>query len=479
MGTMSSTKKMRGRKMESTEQAPHTPFQWRREPAETVLAEANLQKIISMEDLRIQIDGSPMSRAQWLAVGTAFLLAAVDGFDVLTMSFVAPVLRSDWHIALGTLGILLSSGHVGVALGMFLLAPVADLRGRRSVLLGCMSLTTVAMFLCAISDSFPQLLGCRVLVGLGIGGCIAVMGTVISEITNARRRPFAFALLAIGTPVGGAIGGLVSAYLLAIYSWSSVFLAGMAATLVLIPTFLLVVPEPFGFLATRTAPDRMSRINALLARLGHPAVDELLMPPADRRSYQVVFERRQLLTTSWATGVLVLQVLAIGFMTNWLPQLIARAGFPASTASLGTAVMSLAGIAGGALFGTIATPKNVKIVAACAAFGFGVSIIAFGLAPPREIALLGASALCGFFLFGQTATFQTLVAESFRSSGRASGIGFVLGMGRICGIAGPSIVGILLAGGASRATVAACFGLCAIIASPLILMRPPRPVSQT
>jgi MFS family permease len=420
-----------------------------------------------------------MSRAQWLAVGSSFLLAAVDGFDVLTMSLVAPVLHDAWHIGMASLGLLLSAGHVGVALGMFLLAPIADLRGRRIVLLGCMGLTTVAMLLCAISDSLPQLLGFRILVGLGIGGCTAVMGTVISELTNARRRPFAFALLAMGVPVGGTLGGLGSAYLLAHYSWSSVFLAGMVATLLLIPIFSLVVPEPLGLLATRKAPDRMTRINALLVRFGHSAIDELAVPSTDKRSYQVVFERRQLLTTSWATGVLVLQVLAIGFMTSWLPQLIARAGFPASTASLGTAVMSLAGIGGAALFGTIAKPRNVKSLAAGAACGFGVSIVAFGLAPPRETALIGAAALCGFFLFAQTAIFQTLVAESFRSSGRASGVGFVLGMGRIFGIAGPAITGMLLAGGAGRATVAACFGLCAIVASPLILLRPPRPVSQT
>ena len=34
-------------------------------------------------------------------------------------------------------------------------------------------------------------------------------------------------------------------------------------------------------LARRTAPDRMARINGLLRRLGQPAIDELIAPPAE------------------------------------------------------------------------------------------------------------------------------------------------------------------------------------------------------
>jgi MFS family permease len=198
---------------------------------------------------------------------------------------------------------------------------------------------------------------------------------------------------------------------------------------------------------------------------------------AEGHAYRVVFARTQIPMTVWATIAIVLQVLAIQFTTTWLPQLIAHAGFSPSTASLGTAVMSLAGIAGAALFGILATSKNVKVIAAIAACGFGLSMIGFGLAPAVKTALLTGAAFCGFFLFAQLATFQALVAGSFRGSGRATGIGFVLGMGRICGIAAPTLAGLLLSHGASRATVTQYFSVCALLASGVILLRPKAPAT--
>jgi MFS family permease len=431
-----------------------------------------LNKPLSMESLRDLIDTSPMSRAQWLAVGCAFALSAIDGFDALTLTMIAPALRHAWRLDFTALGLLLSCANVGVAVGLFVLAPVADFRGRRQVLLACMAVTSLAMFLSAASQGLGQLIACRILAGIGIGGCTAVSGALVSEVTNRRWRSFSFGLLAVGLPVGGVLGGFLAARLLAHGAWRNVFLSGGVGTLLLIPLFVALVPEPLDVLALRRGKDGMAGINRLLHRFGHPVVDDLSPEEEKGRSYGVVFARRQIPTTVWASLAIVFQVLAIGFTTSWLPQLIAYAGFAPSTASLGIALMSLTGIVGAALFGTLATPKNVKAIAAAAAFGFGLSIIGFGLAPAIRGALLAGAALCGFFLYGQLATFQSLMAGSFRGSGRATGIGFVLGMGRICGIVAPTLAGLLLAHGASRATVSEYFSVCAFVASGVILLRP-------
>jgi MFS transporter, AAHS family, 4-hydroxybenzoate transporter len=432
-----------------------------------------LNEALSMESLRRLLDASPMSRAQWLAVGCAFALAAIDGFDVLTLSMIAPALRQAWHLDFAALGLLLSSGNVGVAIGLFVLAPVADFRGRREVLLACMTITSLGMFFSALAQGLGQLIAFRILVGMGIGGCTAVAGALVSEVTNFRWRSFSFGLLAVGLPVGGTLGGFFAAYLLAHSTWRNVFLSGSVGTLILIPLFVTWVPEPLDVLALHRGKDRMARINRLLKRFGHPAIDDLSLDGEKKgRSYGVVFARHQIPTTAWATAAVVFQVLAIGFTTSWLPQLITYAGFPASTASLGVALMSLAGIAGAVLFGALATPKNVKVIAATAAFGFGLSIIGFGLAPAIKVALLVGASFCGFFLYVQLAAFQSLVAGSFRGPGRATGIGFVLGMGRICGIVAPTLAGVMLYHGASRATVSEYFSVCAFIASGVILLRP-------
>ncbi len=45
------------------------------------------------------LDRLPMHRGQILVLALALLLSALDGFDVLSMAFVAPAVGRDWHIA--------------------------------------------------------------------------------------------------------------------------------------------------------------------------------------------------------------------------------------------------------------------------------------------------------------------------------------------------------------------------------------------
>ena len=73
----------------------------------------------------------PMSRLQIFAVAVSVALNALDGFDVLAITFAAPGIARDWGIGPAQLGVALSSGLVGMALGSLLLAPFGDRHGRR------------------------------------------------------------------------------------------------------------------------------------------------------------------------------------------------------------------------------------------------------------------------------------------------------------------------------------------------------------
>ena len=51
------------------------------------------------------------------------------------MSYTAPVIVSNWGIASETLGVVFSSGILGMAVGALLLAPYADKIGRKKIIL--------------------------------------------------------------------------------------------------------------------------------------------------------------------------------------------------------------------------------------------------------------------------------------------------------------------------------------------------------
>lgn len=59
-------------------------------------------------DLRRQLDEAPMGRLQIIAIILCVLLNALDGFDVLAISFASPGIAKEWGVDRAALGLVLS-----------------------------------------------------------------------------------------------------------------------------------------------------------------------------------------------------------------------------------------------------------------------------------------------------------------------------------------------------------------------------------
>ena len=67
-------------------------------------------------DARVLLREGPMSTFQIMVVVICTVLNMIDGFDVLAISFTAPVIAKEWAVNPATLGVLLSAGLAGMAL---------------------------------------------------------------------------------------------------------------------------------------------------------------------------------------------------------------------------------------------------------------------------------------------------------------------------------------------------------------------------
>lgn len=421
-------------------------------------------------DLRAQLDAAPMSRAQVFAVALTFLLSALDGYDVLSVTFAAPAVTAAWGIGKAALGVVLSAGLVGMALGSFLLAPLADVVGRKTMVLIALALMAVGMLACAYAPDLTHLALWRVVTGLGIGSCVAVINPIAAEFANAKRRPLTVAIMAIGYPVGGVIGGLIAALLLKHHDWPAVFLAGFICALVLFPLIVAFLPETPSYLATRSKPGSLERLNRVLARIGHAPVTALPDPAmAPQRGYAAVFAPGQVGATAWITSANVLFTFTVYFVLSWLPQMVADAGFPPSSASAVSAIASSVGAVGGLTLGWLAQRGNLRALVAGAMIGLGVATLSFGFTPPSLALLMLTAGGCGFFLFGGATGLYATLATTFGDAARASGSGFVIGAGRVSSAIAPLVAGWMFASGLGRGEVSAVFGLCAILSGFIIL----------
>ena len=175
---------------------------------------------MTIPDPRETLSLSPMSRLQIAVVAITVGLNALDGFDVLAISFAAPGIAREWGIDRAALGFVLSMELIGMGLGSVLLGGVADKIGRRRTLLGCLAVMTLGMFMATQAKGVYDLSVWRVFTGVGIGGMLAAINAVAAEFSNSRRRGLNVSLMAIGYPVGAIVGGSIARHWAACFPWN-------------------------------------------------------------------------------------------------------------------------------------------------------------------------------------------------------------------------------------------------------------------
>ena len=422
---------------------------------------------------------APMSRFQTRAVATLVAVSALDGFDVFAITFAAPALLKEWGIGKTELGLALSAGLLGMALGSLLLSPLADTLGRRRMLFVALAIMIAGTTWTAMVDGLGGLIASRVFTGLGIGAMIAVIMPLAAEYANARRRDLAVALFAIGFPLGGIIGGFVSAYLLAEFGWRSIFVAASLLGLIMAAISARALLDPIALVVARPGRDGLARVNAFLDRCGHPAV-ATLPPPSEDKSLPLgrLFAPGMSGATIQITLIYFLVVIPVFFMQTWLPTLISDLGISPSQAAMISAFFSVGGVVAGLAIAGTSGRLGLRSILNTALIGGVVMIVLFSLLPANVPLLIAAATVAGFFIQGSMVSLYAVVARTFPAEMRASGTGFVIGLGRIGSILPPLLAGALTAAGLSRTGIAVAMAVPALLAMVLLIrfvIRPPTP----
>lgn len=429
--------------------------------------------------VRALLDRAPMSRAQIIAILVVGALSALDGYDVLAISFAGPGISHEWGLGPTGLGLVFSSGLAGMGLGALFLAPFADTLGRRVLIFITLGLMAAGMLCSAFAGSVGMLAACRVLTGIGIGAMVPVINPLSAEYPNARRRALGVAVMAIGYPIGGTLGGFAAAWLLHLYGWPAVFLLGAGVALLMFPIVHFWLPESPAFLIERRGADSLPKLNAVLARFGHDRVESLPEAATGARiPYGEIFAAGQRGRTLWIAAVNFLFVITVYYILSWMPQLAATRGLSPSQGTMISAICNGAGVAAGLTVGLLAGRLSVRWLVAALMVGLGLTTFLFGQAPASFGALAGMAALAGICLFGAVSGLYGTVAASFPARIRATGAGFVTGLGRGGSALAPLIAGALFSLGAGRGGVSLVMGAAAALGGLLLLLPVGRSVRQ-
>ena len=86
-----------------------------------------------------------MGWRQIVGITLCALLNALDGFDVLSISFASPGIAAEWHVDRKVLGYVLSMEIFGMAAGSILLGRLTDRLGRIPTMVICLVIMASGM----------------------------------------------------------------------------------------------------------------------------------------------------------------------------------------------------------------------------------------------------------------------------------------------------------------------------------------------
>jgi len=435
-------------------------------------------------DPRETLSSAPMSTLQVMVVAITVGLTALDGLDVLSISFASPGIATEWGIDRAALGIVLSMELMGMALGSILLGGLADKIGRRPTMLGCLVLMTAGMFMVTTVKQIPELQIWRFTTGLGIGGLLAASNAVAAEFSNLKRRNLSVALMAIGYPVGAVLGGLIVKQLLREHDWRSVFYFGAAMTALFIPLVFALMPESVHWLAQKQPAGALDRINRAMTRMGHAAVAAMpaISTEEKRRSIADIFAPALLATALLSALAYFFHIMTFYFLMKWIPKIVVDMHFTPSEGA-GVAIWAnVGGALGGAVLGLLSQRGGLKQLTIAVMLLSGVTVILFGRSAPdlNELSLLCAAA--GFCTNAAIVGLYAIFAQAFPTYVRATGTGFAIGVGRGGSVLGPIAAGYLFKWGYPLPTVAIYMAMGSLIAAgvlALLKLKPDQPASIT
>ncbi len=415
------------------------------------------------------IDGRPVGAFQVRIITLCTLVALLDGLDLQSIGLAAPGIMADLHFPPATLGVVFSAALAGLALGAFVFGLLADLVGRKPVLIGataCFGLFTIAT---AFAPSYGVLVALRFLAGLGLGGAMPSFISLTSEYAPRRLRAVIVAFLWAGFPLGGFVGGLLAAWIIPAFGWHSVFWVGGVTPLIVCAVLVLALPESISFLVAAAAPAK--QISSLLRKV-FPAATV----PADATF--VLNEERaegapvvQLFAMGRTAGTILLWIsFFIAFMTlvtnsAWAPTLLKREGVGIADASIAMAMFNLGSVIATLFAGWLIVRAGASVILPIVMIGSAISTALIGYAAHSVGTVTLLEGLLGVFMGGGSSGLIALAAIYYPTAIRSTGVGWAMGMGRVGSFTGPLVVASLVGLGMSTERIFVAIGVPALVAA--------------
>jgi len=399
------------------------------------------------------LDARRMRTVMWV-VALATVGLVFDGYDLVVYGAVVSTFLRDpsqiGNVTPAIAGMLGSYALVGVLVGALLAGSVGDILGRRKVMLFSYAWFSAGMALTAMTHATTTFGWMRFFTGLGVGALVATTGALVSEYAPAGKKNLCNAITYGGIPLGSLLAALLAILLLQDIGWRGMFWIGALPLVTLLPLAYFMMPESVAWLASR---GRLEEACALSERTGAEvpkatptAAGEVIPATEGKAGFAGLFSGSYVFPTIILGLMSATGLVLVYSLNTWLPELMLRAGFNAKGSLSFLLVLN-----GGSLLGALAASRAADrfgpkpVVASCFAIG-AASLVLLTLGFPLA-ALLAIVAVVGLGTSGTQTLIYGFVANYYRTNVRGAGVAWCAGFGRLGGVGGPMLGGLLIGAG--------------------------------
>ena len=382
----------------------------------------------------------PKQRKLLFSAGLSWMF---DAMEVGMISFIVTALAVEWHLGAQQIGLVMAINSIGMAVGAAMSGLLADRYGRRAILIWTLLIFSIASGLSALATSFVVLCVLRFIAGFGLGGELPVATTLVSESVPKKDRGRAVVLLESFWAFGWIAAALIAYFVIPAYGWRIAFVIG-------------AFPAFYALYLRRAIQDSPTFNKEQSRKLTFKA----------RVASVWSIKHRKSTITLWILWFTV--VFSYYGMFLWLPSIMLLKGFDLVTSFQYILIITLAQIPGYFTAAYFIEKFGRKFVLVVYLLLTALSAVWFGNAETEGILI--ASGIClSFFNLGAWGGMYAYTPELYPATVRATGVGLAASFGRVGGVIGPFLVGMLVARDVAITTVFIIFFIAILIGALTVL----------
>lgn len=418
------------------------------------------------------LNSSKSSGFHKLLLGVCTFIIIFSGYELSVFGAIVPVVIRQWGISPTEVGFIGSSAMFGMMFGAIVLSGMADRFGVKKMLIVSIFIFNFFIVMATFTDNGLMFGLCRFMAGVGSGGATPIVISLLTEYSPKTSKAKMVAVAICGNQIGGMLAPFVALNVMPKFGWEPVLWFSILP-LLLIPVFVKVIPESARYLAKTNQTDKLNTIlhkidinyESTKAKIekslsGIP-VDE---KSAGKVSYSILFNKTYLVGTILITLIYVCGLLTINGVNIWLPQVMNQNGYALGSSLTFSIVLNLGTLVGTILWAVAVDKVGFKVLMPVIYIAGSISLYCMGV-KANLIVLYFFVGLIGMFAFAAHSLMNSFTSQYYPGEIRTTGVGLANATGRVGGMLGPIVGGMLLTANVSITTWFLAFAIPGIVAA--------------